>query len=68
MDTIANIIGEELTNQYADRLTENGYALRLSPEAAAYFGVKYEECYLVFTYNNHFPEVTPMFAKFVMEK
>lgn len=69
LDMVANVMGEELARQYADRIALDGYAVDLSgSQAAKAMGVGYDECYLVFTYNNHFPEVTKSFAKYLLEK
>ena len=68
LDTVENIIGAELAGKYAEFITEDGYAMELSAEKAAMFGVEYEPCYLVFTYNNHFPEVTMAFAQYLFEE
>lgn len=68
LDKAANIMGEELAEKYAERITLDGYAVDISgTEAAEAMGVGYDECYLVFTYNNHFPEVTQAFARYLLE-
>lgn len=69
LEKVSNIMGPELTAEYAHRMAKDGYALDLTgTEAAALFGAEYEPCYLVFTYNNHFPEVTQAFARYLLEK
>ena len=68
LDKAANVMGGELAETYADRIALDGYAVDLSGTAAAEtVGVEYENCYLVFTYNNHFPEVTRAFARYLLE-
>lgn len=69
LEKAANIMGPELAEKYAERITKDGYAIDLTgTEAAAMFAAEYEPCYLVFTYNNHFPEVTQAFARYLLEK
>lgn len=68
LEDAAVILGPELAAQYADRMAMDGKALVLSEEAAAYFHAEYAPAYLVFTCNNHFPDVTRQFARFCLEK
>ena len=71
LDTVANVMDAETVSQYSERITKDGYAFDLTGTAAAeLFHVKYEPCYLVFTYNsaNHSPEVTQAFARYLLEK
>lgn len=71
LDKAENVLGPELAEQYADRITMDGHAVDLTgTDAAAMFGVGYEPCYLVFTPNhvNHFPEVVQSFAQYLLEK
>lgn len=65
---ISEILGEEMASRYADQLALDGYAIRVDPEQlSARLIMQYEPVYLVFTNNNHFPEVTRALAPFLLE-
>ena len=66
---VREILGDELTEQYADLLDLDGYALRVDPaKLESSFILRYEPVYLVFTNNNHFPEVTRALAPFLLDE
>lgn len=68
LDLVENVVDTETLAAYGDRIALDGHALVLSEEAAELFNVEYRPAYLVFTYNNHHPDVTQAFARYLMEK
>ena len=65
---VREILGDEWTEKYADLLTPDGYALRVDPSKLDEIMIlHYEPVYLVFTNNNHFPEVTRELAPFLLD-
>lgn len=57
----------EQLEKYSDYVASD-YALRIDGTAATEdWNVQYAPCYLVFTWNNHFPEVTQSFADYCIE-
>ena len=65
---IREILGDDLTDKYADLLDLDGYAIRVDPALLeSRVILRYEPVYLVFTNNNHFPEVTRELAPFLLD-
>ena len=65
--TVEETLGDVKREVYQERLAYDGHAIRLDPEwLSDYVSIGYEPVYLVFTYNNHFPEVTKALAEFII--
>ena len=61
------VLSPEQMRAYADAAVSD-YALCLDgTDAAAQWNVQYAPCYLVFTQNDHFPEVTRAFADYCLQ-
>ena len=69
LDKVENVVDAETLAAYGDRVALDGYALTMTDSAADMFNIRYDEpAYLVFTYNNHYPDVTAAFARYILEK